>query len=645
MTASVSGSPRVIGQSDSCGIPEIPANAKRTRHVAILLLLHVGLIGYAGWSRSPTLNEMGHLASGLHHWEAHNFSLYAVNPPLVRSLAVLPVILVGYESDWSANTRGVGNRQEFEIGEDFLRANGARTAYLVTLARWMCIPFSVLGGWTCYRWATDLFCHAGGVFSCTLWCFSPTIIGHASLITPDAHATALGTFACYTFWRWLKDPTWTRTVLTGIFLGLAELAKSTMIILFPLWPAIWLVYRWKQRRRAESLIWRREATMLAVRMLIGLSVLNMGYCFEGSFLPLSDFNFVSKMFAGEHRLSKEFSNHLPHNLHGNRFRGTCIEGVPVPFPGNYVVGIDLQQRDFEDFHHPSYLRGQFRDSGWWYYYLYAVLVKTPLGTIALAVLCLSIRQQTEFRNLISLLSPAIVIFLVVSSKTGINHHSRYVLPCVPFVFVWLGQLGVLFSSQWPEAIGNRRPYSVAAIVLLLWSVGSSLASYPHGLSYFNELAGGPKCGPKHLIHSNIDWGQDLYHLRTAIQRDALPRPVYLAFYNYYNPFDLIGRRVEPWPLRDNADLPGNDPPISIPEGSYAISVNLLYGYHWPVRNLDGSRYYIDNQPLVALRRQEPISRAGYSIYIYSSHQIASAYRAVKPRSHADRELVNTPRDQ
>ena len=38
------------------------------------------------------------------------------------------------------------------------------------------------------------------------------------------------------------------------------------------------------------------------------------------------------------------------------------------------------------------------------------------------------------------------------------------------------------------------------------AVGSSLAIYPHSLSYFNELAGGPTKGHYHLIDSNIDWG-------------------------------------------------------------------------------------------------------------------------------------------
>ena len=59
--------------------------------------------------------------------------------------------------------------------------------------------------------------------------------------------------------------------------------------------------------------------------------------------------------------------------------------VPVPVPRNYLLGIDVQKRDFES-HYYSYLRGEWRKEGWWYYYLYGLAVKVPLGVWALALL-------------------------------------------------------------------------------------------------------------------------------------------------------------------------------------------------------------------------------------------------------------------
>jgi 4-amino-4-deoxy-L-arabinose transferase-like glycosyltransferase len=62
------------------------------------------------------------------------------------------------------------------------------------------------------------------------------------LITPDLGATSLGTLAAYLFWRWLQAPDSTRALVTGLALGLAELTKTSWIILLGLWPAIWLIW-------------------------------------------------------------------------------------------------------------------------------------------------------------------------------------------------------------------------------------------------------------------------------------------------------------------------------------------------------------------------------------------------------------------
>lgn len=49
---------------------------------------------------------------------------------------------------------------------------------------------------------------------------------------------------------------------------------------------------------------------------------------------------------------------------------------------------------------------------------------------------------------------------------------------------------------------------VLVCTCLLASVASTLRSYPHQLAYFNENAGGPANGWRHLIGSSFDWGQD-----------------------------------------------------------------------------------------------------------------------------------------
>jgi len=164
---------------------------------------------------------------------------------------------------------------------------------------------------------------------------------------------------------------------------------------------------------------------------------------------------------------------------------------------------------------------------------------------------------------------------------------------------------------------------------IMWTFSSSLWYFPHSLSYFNALAGGPNNGPEYLLNSNVDWGQDLLHL----ERWMINRPdsvqVYLAFDNSYNPFVLKIPRIAAWPLKRTSHE-GESKNTSleqiVPEGYYAISVNQLYEFPWPLRDHDGSRYYLDTRPLKSLRSMVPIGLAGYSIRIYSATQLRAAYR-------------------
>ena len=40
------------------------------RAVAVLLVIHTGLLGYSAYVHSPTKNEPGHLVAGLSHWNS-----------------------------------------------------------------------------------------------------------------------------------------------------------------------------------------------------------------------------------------------------------------------------------------------------------------------------------------------------------------------------------------------------------------------------------------------------------------------------------------------------------------------------------------------------------------------------------------------
>jgi len=272
----------------------------RCRCVVIaVLLIHAGLLAWSACRQSPTLDEPAHLVAGISHWRFLRFEMYRVNPPLARMVAVLPVLAAGYESDWEGFTPSPEARMEFGIGRQFVAANGRRTLWLTTLARWAGIPWSLLGAWVCYLWARDLYGPRAGLVALVLWCFSPDILGHAPLVTPDVAATALGLAACYAFWKWLREPSWSRAIVSGLLLGIAGLTKFTIFILFPLWPAIWLAYRLPQRGQMPLRRWGGDLGMLAVTVILGLNVITLGYGLDEPLKPLGSFEFVSKALGSE----------------------------------------------------------------------------------------------------------------------------------------------------------------------------------------------------------------------------------------------------------------------------------------------------------------------------------------------------------
>jgi len=78
-----------------------------------------------------------------------------------------------------------------------------------------------------------------------------------------------------------------------------------------------------------------------------------------------------------------------------------------------------------------------------------------------------------------------------------------------------------------------------------WLVASSLWVYPHSLSYANELIGGPLNGSKHLLGSNVDWGQDLLYFKRGWYTSHLDATdtLILAYTGGLQPFD-VGVRVD-----------------------------------------------------------------------------------------------------
>lgn len=568
--------------------------------LVVLVVIHAGLLGWSAWRTSPVLQEPAHLAAGLSHWQQNHYALYRVNPPAVRMLAALPLLFGDVATDWTRVSRDPLRRTEFVVGQDFLRASAGRLESLFFWPRVAVLPLSVVGLVVCYWWSRDLFGPRSGLLAASLWTFSPTVLGHASLITPDAHAAALAVAAMYGFFRWLRQPSGGSALIAGIALGVAQLFKTTLLLLYPVLPILWLV-RIATVRPARA---QRELIELGLMLGVSVVVLDTGYGFSGVGTRLGDYCFRSELLGGA----------APGGPCRNRFIGTLLENVVVPLPADYVQGIDAQRVDFEQ-QRRSYLRGRWQVGGWSYYYLYATLIKTPLGGLALAGLSMvgmiaSRRLRVGWLHEATLLLPMLTIFTVVSSQTGFSIHPRYVLPALPMGLIWISRVAdTAFRSP---RVG--RAWRVATLSSATMFVASSLWCFPHSLSYVHELAGGPREGHRQLLDSGYAWGQDLYHLKRWVERRDSPEPLYLLAFSYLNPAD-IGLDYQA-PSGEASQWRASDG--DLPPGWYAVDVNYLMGSDEPAPRPTGERLTLGlwGDVLDQLRRRTPVARVGYSFWIY-----------------------------
>ncbi len=625
--------------------------------VVALMVVHAGLVLVGARWNFVVLDETGHIPAGISHWETGDFSLYRVNPPLGRMLAALPVLLARPSTTYVHLDPHPGIRADWTVGRDFAELNAPRYLDLIYLARLPGVLWSLLGAWIINRWCRELYGDWAGCLAVALWVFDPTIMAFAQVVTPDVPAAVAGLLATYVFWRYLRSGSWRLACWSGLLLGVAQLTKFTMVVLYGVWPLIALVHHVGRRGRRERTSFRPspdeggsdgaspsrnpgwgggEPNVLGpdesspssssaikgrrgpagrwkpflqalVMVLISLDAINGGYFGRDTCWKLEDFTFASRTLTGT-------SGHP-----GNRFRGGWLGRLVVPVPAEYLRGIDAQRNDFES-EFPSYLAGQWRTRGWWYYYFYALAVKEPLGTLGLIVwgLALTImrhRSSARWQDELTVLLPATVVLILVSSQTGFNHHMRYILPAFPFLFVVTGKLAYFLRPDRPWA-------RLLVLALLGWTMASSLRVYPHAMSYFNEAVGGPENGHNHLLDSNIDWGQDLLALRDWLREHPEARPFGLAYFHFLDP-RIIGIDYRLPPLG-----PGGDPKPEAEEserlarlgpqpGYYALSVNYLRGITFNAPDGRGGWTWIGgHNAFTYFQHFQPIARAGYSIYIY-----------------------------
>ncbi|HEV7425861.1 MAG TPA: glycosyltransferase family 39 protein [Thermoanaerobaculia bacterium] len=460
----------------------------RIRPAAIAaLLIAAGAIRMASTFRvfSATSDEATHIGAGLEMYQYHRYLFQRENPPLPRLVLAIAPYLGGMRYD----NRGNFPEQIHSIfyGRGDYRANLFR-------ARVGNILFFVIAAVALFVTARDALGGRASLFALFLFTMEPVVLGYSAVATHDAAATAGVAVTLFAFTRWLRRPRLQSALLFGAAFGFSILCKFSCIpfgaVACLAIGVVRLVH--DAELRAEV---RRAAATLVPAACAAIVVVWAGYGFSvGTFGELQPWGPV-------------FSLSL------QRLLTRMSPRTPLP-AANFFIGIagllKYDQRGYL-----TYLCGQILRSGRWWYFPFAIALKTTIAALILFVtgIWLALRDR-ELRWAFAEWSVAAIAMIVVAMPSALDLGVRYLLPFyVPFAIAAACTVAAMLRG--PRAL------NILAITLLLAHGGASAFAHPDYFPYFNALGGSDPS--QYLVDSNIDWGQDILRLRSVARREHMEK--------------------------------------------------------------------------------------------------------------------------
>lgn len=521
---------------------------KKTCLLAILLLFLFTVLALTSMLQtSVTSDEPNYVTAGYSYWKTGDFRLNFEHPPLAKVIAGFPLLFLKpelqFDADWErAKDPYEAYKKQWDISGKFFYYSGNAPEQLLFFAR---LPFLLLGiilGIYVFQWASALYGEKAGLFALFLYAFSSLMLAYTTLAITDFALSVFFFIAVYYFWKWRKEKTVLSLSLCGIFFGFANATKLTGLYLVPVFILL-LFLEFFVGEKKEKNVWGKEV-----------------------FSSLSSFFFLFLLGFFVVSLTYFFIN------------------IPLYKDALAVTSVHSQ------YGHTSYLLGEYGTEGWWWYFIVAFLVKTPIPFLVLLLASLFFFRKTRHKEIsyeLMLIIPA-VFYFAMFMLNNINIGIRHILPIYPFLFV--------FSSKIVNLQFEGRKQQIARgifFLLCFWYIAAAIFIYPHYLSYFNEIIGGPNNGQKVLLDSNIDWGQDVGALMKWLDENNLKnQSIYFSVFTI-QPIDYL-------------EIQNKTIKCTPHPGLFAVSVNRLYDVG-----------QVKQGCLDWLKAREPDEKIGYSIFIYN----------------------------
>lgn len=490
----------------------------------------------SAFRESLTYDEIVNIQEGKNAFLRHQFVVDTNVPPLLRELAVLPLVFGTHQYETHPNMQ-------------------------VFSGRLIIILFGCLLGSSIFVVSSDLFGWEGALFALFLFTFEPDFLAHSHYITQEVGATLFYFLSYLLFIRAVEKPSTKQWILFGLAAGLMAASKITVVFYFLLSAAIAIAFYWKKFVSA-LLVFKKGAFFSVV---IALLVIWSTYFFN--------WNVVIVAGGGRDRFSVKLASFA--KAHHNEFLLAVVNSlrsVRVPL-GDYIAVIkNTLVRSLIPQHY--FFLGNFYLNSRWYFMAGNWLLKTPVPLLLFFSIgiCVGIFLQ-KIRKQIIILGIPIVSVLIISSLSGMQPLVRYILPMYPFMIIIAASV-IVYSKN--------TLLRVVLFVLCLWYALATMAVFPHFLTFTNELAGSKDTAMYKFTDSNMDWGQSLISFKEYVDR-AKPKSIDFSYfgrddgaaYGLPSGFRYGGYKEEDICAFHHIDFPNNTGASII-----AISLSNWYGCNY-----------------------------------------------------------------
>lgn len=424
--------------------------------LALIVVLTLARVATTHRVFSQTFDEPYHLIAGYDVLVNRNYLTDPQHPPL-RALFAIPFMQTPNPAGSDILSRG-----------NALLLRNDRYTQNVARARLGNLLFVAIGIIAVAVWARRILSPKAGLIAAVLYASLPPVLAHGGLATTDMPGAAMLALALFALDTLLLRSTWRNTIFLGIAMAAALLAKYSFPLFFPVCAAILFVVRR-----------RFPLARLAVATLITAVLAWTAYGFTFGTMQSAD------------PRSRDMAQEV--------FGSARIADIPVPAPMLAVGALEVKRHDLRG--HRAFLLGEFSDKGWWYYFPVAVLYKTPIAFLLLALIgCVLLARRSPEVALIAL------AILGLAMTSSINIGVRHVLPI--YTPLAIAAAAAVTRIKW------------AGLALAAWLVVGVALAHPDYLPWFNAFAGNQ---PERILSdSNLDWGQDALRLARYAREEKLP---------------------------------------------------------------------------------------------------------------------------